>query len=110
MAYPDGECATAKACNMTKTPMVLSSWATSSAEDIGKFAPDIFKAYQIYMSNFEDVNMDIWGRIKRSGFKALALTCDTCLLGKRLNDVRNKFSLPHPWKMENFSIYLDVGQ
>jgi (S)-2-hydroxy-acid oxidase len=109
MANPDGECATARACNESKTPMVLSSWATSSAEDIGQFAPDSFKVYQIYMSNFEEVNSDIWARIKKSGFKALALTCDTCLLGKRLNDVRNKFSLPHPWKMENFAKYTNVG-
>jgi len=99
MANPDGECATARACNASKTPMVLSSWATTPAEDIGVYAPDSFKVYQLYMSNIHEVNLDIYDRIRKAGFKALALTCDTALLGKRLNDVRNKFSLPHPWKM-----------
>jgi (S)-2-hydroxy-acid oxidase len=57
MATPDGECATARACNAVhQTPMVLSSWATSSNEDIGQFAPDSVKVYQIYMSKIPEVN------------------------------------------------------
>ena len=38
-----------------------------------------------------DVNQDIWARVKASGFKALALTCDTQLLGKRLENERVGF-------------------
>ena len=57
MATPDGECATARACNAVhQTPMVLSSWATSSNEDVGQFAPDSVKVYQIYMSKIPEVN------------------------------------------------------
>jgi len=37
------------------------------------------------------------------------MTTDTQLLGKRLDDTRHKFSLPHPYKMENFAKYLDQG-
>jgi len=99
MATPAGECDTARACNNTKTPMVLSSWATTANEEIGKEAPDAHKVFQIYMSKIPDVNYDIWARVKKSGFKALALTCDTQLLGKRLNDTRNKFSLPYHLNM-----------
>ena len=40
-----GEVATARACNVTKTPLVLSSWATSSNEDVGAAAPDSLKVY-----------------------------------------------------------------
>jgi (S)-2-hydroxy-acid oxidase len=43
------------------------------------------------MSKIPEVNADLWARVKRSGFTALALTCDTQLLGKRLNDTRNLF-------------------
>ena len=57
--------------------MVLSSWATTSNEEIGRVAPDIPKIYQIYLSNFEENNVDIFKRVKASGFGALALTCDT---------------------------------
>ena len=46
MATPDGECATATACNAShQTPLVLSSWATSTNEEVGKFAPDSMKVY-----------------------------------------------------------------
>jgi len=57
MAHPDGECATAAACNnFNNTPVVLSSWANSTAEDIGKFAPDSLKVFQIYLSKLPEVN------------------------------------------------------
>ena len=45
MAHPEGEVLTATACNNTETPMVLSSWATSSSEQVGEVAPDIPKVY-----------------------------------------------------------------
>lgn len=107
MAHPEGEVATAKACGNMNTPMVLSSWATSTAEEIGEAAPEIPKVYQIYLSKLPEVNKDIWARVKKSGFTALALTTDTQLLGKRLNDVRHNFALPEPWKMANFEKYKD---
>jgi len=37
------------------------------------------------------------------------LTTDTQLLGKRLNDTRTRFSLPHPLKMQNFAKYVEQG-
>jgi len=45
MAHPDGEIATARACNSSKTPLVLSSWATSTNEEVGAAAPDSFKVF-----------------------------------------------------------------
>lgn len=111
MAHPDGEIATAKACNaFNQTPLVMSSWATSKNEDFGIAAPDSTKIFQIYMSTIPEVNYDIWKRIKNSGFKAVALTTDTQLLGKRLDDARNRFQLPHPYTMANFEKYSKKGQ
>lgn len=45
MAHPDGEVATALACNASKTPLVLSSWATSTNEEVGAAAPDSMKVF-----------------------------------------------------------------
>jgi (S)-2-hydroxy-acid oxidase len=64
MAHPDGEVATAKACNSSKTPLVLSSWATSTNEEVGAAAPDSMKVFQIYMSKLPEVNSDLWKRVK----------------------------------------------
>jgi (S)-2-hydroxy-acid oxidase len=107
MAHPDGECATARACEkMDQTPVVMSSWATTANEEFGVNAPNCTKVFQIYMSKIPEVNIDIWSRVKKSGFTALALTTDTQLLGKRLNDTRTKFSLPSHLKMENMAKYM----
>mmetsp|Transcript_14315 Transcript_14315/g.24360 ORF Transcript_14315/g.24360 Transcript_14315/m.24360 type:complete len:138 (-) Transcript_14315:625-1038(-) len=106
MATPQGEVAMAKACNNTGTPFVLSSWATTSNEEVGRAAPDVPKVYQIYVTKPPVDNIDIWQRVRRSGFGAFALTCDTQLLGKRLDDTRYKFSLPSHLKMENFVKYM----
>lgn len=61
------------------------------------------------MSKIPEVNTDIWQRIKKSGFTALALTCDTQLLGKRLGNERNRFSLPSHLAMQNFAKYVKEG-
>jgi isopentenyl diphosphate isomerase/L-lactate dehydrogenase-like FMN-dependent dehydrogenase len=45
MATPDGELATARACNKLDVPFVLSSWATTSNEDVGRAAPDALKIF-----------------------------------------------------------------
>jgi (S)-2-hydroxy-acid oxidase len=41
--------------------------------------------------------------MQAAGYKALAVTVDTPVLGKREADVRNRFKLPAHLTMENFS-------
>ena len=94
MAHPEGEIATAGAAEKTGTPQVLSGWANSTIEDVAKTAPTGLKMMQVYLSKSPEVNKDIWKRAKDAGFKALCLTTDTQLLGKRERDARLKFSLP----------------
>ena len=95
MAHHEGEVATAQAANNVKqTPLLLSSWATSSIEEVARGAPDCVKLFQIYMSKSETVNEDLWRRCRENGYKAMCLTTDTQLLGKRDSDVRVRFELP----------------
>ena len=111
MATSEGECATARACEkMDNTPVVMSSWVTTANEEFGQNAPNTTKVFQIYLSKIPEVNFDIWNRVKKSGFSALAMTTDTQLLGKRLNDTRTKFSLPYHLNMSNFAKYMEQGQ
>lgn len=70
---------------------MLSSWSTTPLEDVAKEAPNSLKIFQIYLSKIPDVNKDLWRRIRESGYKALGLTTDTQLLGKREDDIRNNF-------------------
>lgn len=73
------------------TTILLSSWATTTLEDVALVAPNCIKIYQIYLSKKDEVNIDVWARVKAAGYHALALTVDTQVLGKRENDMRNAF-------------------
>jgi isopentenyl diphosphate isomerase/L-lactate dehydrogenase-like FMN-dependent dehydrogenase len=57
------------------------------------------------MSKKESVNLDLWKRVKASGFTAMLLTTDTQLLGKREPDTRTGFELPPHLDMANFAKY-----
>ncbi|KAF2987740.1 hypothetical protein EK904_015152 [Melospiza melodia maxima] len=48
MAHPLGETATARACQAVGTGMMLSSWATSSMEEVAAAAPAALRWLQLY--------------------------------------------------------------
>ena len=78
MAHPDGEEGTFEAAQKAgQTCVTLSNWATTTAEDCARQAPDCFKIFQVYCSKYPEVNADMWRRVRESGYKAMALTCDT---------------------------------
>lgn len=110
MAHPDGENAVARVASQMQIPLILSSNSNASIEEVGKNNPDQPKFFQIYMSIVEDINLDLWKRAKDSGFTGFVFTCDTQLLGKRENDIRNSFNLPKHLKMGNFSKYMPEKQ
>jgi (S)-2-hydroxy-acid oxidase len=106
MAHPDGELATARAANAYHgTTLKLSSWSTTPLEDVAASAPDSLKFFQIYLSKIPEVNLDLFDRVRNAGYKALHLTVDTQILGKRENDVRNQFQLPQGLNMANYAKY-----
>lgn len=59
----------------------------------------------MYLSKIPEVNIDIYQRIKQAGYKAIHLTTDTQVLGKRENDVRNGFQLPTGLSLANYNKY-----
>jgi L-lactate dehydrogenase (cytochrome) len=91
MAHYEGEIATAKAANSSRTPVMLSNWANTPLEEFASECPDSLKMFQIYMSKVPEVNADLWKRVRESNFKIMFLTTDTQLLGKRESDMRNGF-------------------
>jgi (S)-2-hydroxy-acid oxidase len=55
MAHPDGELGSARAANNSRTPFMLSNWATTSAEEVASVCPDSFKMFQLYMDKNPEV-------------------------------------------------------
>ncbi|XP_028243356.1 (S)-2-hydroxy-acid oxidase GLO1-like isoform X3 [Glycine soja] len=101
MAHPEGELATARAASAAGTIMTLSSWATSSVEEVASTGPDI-RFFQLYVFKDRNVAAQLVRRAERAGFKAIALTVDTPILGRREADIKNRFALPSHLVLKNF--------
>lgn len=82
------------ACQAMGTGMMLSSWATSSIEEVAEAAPSGLHWLQLYVYKDREVTKSLVKRAERAGYKGIFLTVDTPFLGRRFDDVRNKFQLP----------------
>ncbi|KAJ1964246.1 Hydroxyacid oxidase 1 [Dipsacomyces acuminosporus] len=107
MAHPDGECATARAAHRKNTCMILSSWSTTSIEDTAASTKDLGargppKWLQLYIYRDREATRRLIERAQDSGYTAIAVTVDTPFLGRRLPDIRNRFSLPPHLTLANF--------
>jgi (S)-2-hydroxy-acid oxidase len=103
LAHTDGELATARACREQGVTMGLSSFATTTLEEVSEACGNIPNVLQLYL--FKDrVHSDkMIQRAKAAGYKAVILTVDTPLLGRRNLEIRNHFRLPGHLKIANFT-------
>ena len=92
LAHSDGELATSRAAAKKGIPMCLSTYATTRMEDV--IAQGAGNPYAKQVSFLKDrrVTERIIKRAERAGFKALFVNVDLPVLGKRVNELRNKFS------------------
>lgn len=102
MATDEGEVATAKAALSKNIPMGLSSYSNKSLEEVKEAAPDHAMFMQLYVFQNRKTTEALVRRAEAAGYKALALTVDTPMLGKRLSDEYNEFKLPSYLKLGNF--------
>ncbi|KAL1624907.1 hypothetical protein SLS54_003631 [Diplodia seriata] len=112
LAHPSGEIATARACARAGVAMGLSSFATTSLEDVVAAARDECAALgrteciplvlQLYLFERREESAALIERAKRAGFAAVFLTVDTPVLGRRVGDLRNGFRLPAHLGIANF--------
>ena len=85
------------------TCMTLSSWSTTSIEDVAQASGHGLRWFQLYIYKDKQINRDLVLRAERAGYKALVVTVDTPVLGKRLSDCRDTFNLPPHLSLANFS-------
>jgi 4-hydroxymandelate oxidase len=100
MAHPDGEIATVEAAGRTGTPMVLSTLSTVAVERVvGAATAPVW--FQLYLYKDRGETAALVQRAEAAGCRALVLTVDAPLIGRRERDVRNAFHLPEPLRAEN---------
>jgi len=85
------------------TCMILSSWATSSIEDVAQASGNGLRWFQLYVYRDKTITANLVQRAEQTGYRALVITIDTPILGRRLADCRNAFNLPSHLKLANFS-------
>ncbi|HEX4460697.1 MAG TPA: alpha-hydroxy acid oxidase, partial [Polyangia bacterium] len=93
LAHPDGELATARAAAAAGVVMCAATLATTSLEAIAATTPAP-KWFQLYVHRDEGLTAAMVERAAEAGYRALVITVDTAVLGRRLGDERYGFSLP----------------
>ncbi len=91
LAHPEGELAVARAAASLGVPMILSTAASYSIEEVAAASGDGQRWFQLYWPRDSDVAASLLGRAKAAGFSVLVLTLDTRLLGWRPRDLDAAF-------------------
>ena len=93
MAHPDGEAAVARATAELGTIQVVSSFSTTSLEEIAEAAPEGRRWFQLYWHPDRGITRALLEMARETGCSAVAFTLDVPVLGRRERDLRTGFAL-----------------
>jgi 4-hydroxymandelate oxidase len=100
MACEEGECATARAAARAGTSMVLSTISNTAVEEVVAAAGrDVW--FQLYVYRDREASRELVQRVEAAGCRALVLTVDVPMLGRREADERNRFTMPAHLELPN---------
>ncbi|KAI8480432.1 Hydroxyacid oxidase 2 [Branchiostoma belcheri] len=94
LAWPQGDICVAKVAAEMGACMAVSTFASSSAEDIMAASPAGLKWFQMYFMPNKSFTQRLIHKVEKAGYKALVVTIDLPIVGKRYSDIKNKFQLP----------------
>ncbi len=95
VADPEGELATARAVAAAGTAMCLSSLSTKSLEAVAEASgPTRPIFFQLYAYRDRGLTDEIVLRAQAAGFRALVVTVDVAVHGRREREYRHCFALP----------------
>jgi len=98
--HKDGELATVAGASQAGVTMLMSTYATESAENICRAAARPVW-FQLYTQADRGLTGEIVARAEAAGCKALAVTVDTPVLGIRNREARSEFGLPPSIQLPN---------
>jgi len=102
MACEEGECAAVRAAGRAGTMMVASTLSTMTIEEVGAAATGPLW-FQLYVYKDRGATKDLIARAEAAGCRALVLTVDAQVWGRREADVRNNFKLPDGLTVANLA-------
>jgi 4-hydroxymandelate oxidase len=101
LAHLEGERAMARGTAAAGTVMVVSTYATVDLEQVQR-AGDGPKWFQLYVHRDRGLTRSLVERATEAGYRALVVTADVPVLGRRERDLRNQFLLPTNMRAANF--------
>ncbi|HEY5976896.1 MAG TPA: alpha-hydroxy-acid oxidizing protein [Solirubrobacterales bacterium] len=88
IVHPDGELATARAAAAVGVPMIASTAAHFSLEEIAEAGGDAPRWFQLYWPNDPGLARSMVERAERAGYGAIVLTVDTFIPGWKPRDLQ----------------------
>lgn len=100
LAHEDGELASVRAAGDAGTIFILSTLSNTAVEQVVAAASGPVW-FQLYVYKDRGATEALVRRVEAAGCRALVLTVDAPLLGRRERDVKNRFALPPGLGIEN---------
>jgi lactate 2-monooxygenase len=91
IVHPEGEIAVARAAAATGVPMLLSSAASNSIEQVAEALGDSPRWFQLYWVSDRKIVESFVRRAEAAGYGAIVVTLDTLVLGWRPRDLRKPY-------------------
>ena len=93
LAHPEGELGTVRAAGAAGTVMILSTLSNTPLEEVVAAATGPVW-FQLYVYRDRQATEGLVRRAELAGCRAIVLTVDAPVIGRRERDVRNRFHLP----------------
>lgn len=106
LAHPDGELAMARAAAAAGTVMCLSTLSSVSPPELAAAVPGAPLWFQLYWSRDRGFTRDLVASAEQAGFRAIVLTVDFAVAGRRERDLRADFTLPDDLPAPNLPVTL----
>ena len=94
MAHADGEAGMARAAAAAGAGFCFSTFATATPAEVAEAAPDAVLMYQIYVLRDRGLTDELVAAALDAGFRALLLTVDLPVVGKRERERRSQWTFP----------------
>ena len=93
LAHPDGEVAITRGCGAAGVIQMCPTLGSCTLEEMAAARlPKQTQWFQLYVNNNRALTATLIQRAERAGMRALCVTVDAPMLGRRERDMRNKFS------------------
>ncbi|KAG6357318.1 hypothetical protein INS49_015196 [Diaporthe citri] len=101
LAHPEGEVATSRAAASEGICMGLSSYSTVSLEEVAQQGLGNPFFMQVCVLKDRRTTLQLLQRAEAANYKAIFVSVDVPVLGRRLNEMRNSFTLPEEMQFPN---------